>query len=73
MSGPDIARRRKALQIYVFGFKLALTQLSEIFERRAGPGGAGQSDQRPCRGLPALDSEHPFLLGDRNLVSRLET
>jgi hypothetical protein len=73
MSGSDVVRRGKALQIGVFGFKLALTQLFEIFERRAGPGGAGQTDQRPRRSPPAFDPEHPILLGDRYLVSGLQT
>ena len=72
MRCPDIDRR-KGLQIGVFGLTLALTQLPQIFERRAGSGRAGQTDQRPRRSLSTLDSEHPFLLGDRNLVSRLET
>lgn len=73
MSESDIVRRRKSLQIDVFRLNLMPAQLPEIFERGAGSGGAGQSDQRPSRGFPGLDPEHAFLLGDRNLVSRLET
>jgi hypothetical protein len=44
-SGPDIARRRKSLEITLFRFKLMATEILEILEWRAGPGGAGQADQ----------------------------
>jgi hypothetical protein len=44
-SGPDIARRGKSLEIPLFRFKLLATEILEILERRAGPGGAGQADQ----------------------------
>jgi hypothetical protein len=49
------------------------TWLLELLESRAGTGRAGESDQGSRCGLPGLDPENPFLLSNRDLVSRLET